>query len=248
MAYASASRRDESAAPAVVLTEVPRTRFFRDLPAELWDDLLVKIFDVSTTALQTLFNLACMDTWLAQHLRETKTEGLWQNLWNVYSSQVTYYATMRKKKKSEKEMQKAHKQMPKVSQPAREILRLAGFRGCISCGSDRDHIFWGLLTHCCRTCLHSNSLSQEQLWDNFALPAACFKDIPHRDVGKRSHKVRFYLSGDILPILQKYHGVKSFDDFKLKYNVEELKLQCSKCSCTMPRLGHCKEKHKQSRS
>jgi len=228
MAYTTASRRDESAAPAAVLTDVPRTHFFRDLPEELWDDLLVKIFDVSITAPQTLFNLACVDTWLAQHLRETKTEGLWQNLWNVYSSQVTYYATIRKKKKLEKETQKAHQQMPKVSQPAREILRLAGFRGCIFCGSDRDHIFWRLLVHCCRTCLHSNSLSQEQLWDNFALPAACFKDIPHRDVGRRSHKVRFHFSGDILPILQKYHGVNSFDDFKLKYNVEELKLQCSK--------------------
>ena len=141
MTYASVSRRDESAAPAAMLAEITRTHFFRDLPAELWDDLLVKIFDVSTTTPQTLFNLACVDTWLAQHLRETKSEGLWQNLWNVYSSQVTYYATTRKKKKLERERKKAHKQMPKVSQPAREIVRLAGFRSCIFCGSDRDHIF-----------------------------------------------------------------------------------------------------------
>ena len=121
MAYMFASRRDESAAPAAQLTELPRTHFFRDPPAELWDGLLVKVFDVSTTAPQTLFNLACVNTWLAQHLRNTDTDGLWQSLWNVYSSQVTYYATVRKKKKLEKEMQKAHKQMPKVSQPAREI-------------------------------------------------------------------------------------------------------------------------------
>ncbi len=228
MAYTFASRRDKSAAPAAKLTELPRTLFFRDLPAELWDGLLVNIFDVSATAPQTLFNLACVDTWLAQHLRNTDTDGLWQTLWNVYSSQVTYCATVRKQKKLEKEMQKAHKQMPKVSQPAREILRLAGFRGCIFCGSGHDHIFWRLLVHCCRTCLHSNLLSQKQLWDNFALPAACFKDVSHRDVGRRNHKVKFYLYGDILPILQKYYGVNSFDDFKFKYNVEELKLQYSK--------------------
>ncbi len=145
-------------------------------------------------------------------------------------------------------MQKAHKQMPNVSQPAREILRLAGFRGCIFCGSGHDNIFWRLLVHCCTTCLHSNLPSQKQLWDNFALPAACFKDVPHRDVGRRNHKVMFYLYGDILPILQKYYGVSSFDDFNLKYNVEELKLQYSKWSCTMPWWGHCRGKHKQSRS
>jgi len=83
MAYTFASRRDKSAAPAAKLTELPRTLFFRDLPAELWDGLLVNIFDVSATAPQTLFNLACVDTWLAQHLRNTDTDGLWQTLWNV---------------------------------------------------------------------------------------------------------------------------------------------------------------------
>lgn len=88
--------------------------------------MLVKIFDVSTTAPETLLNLACVDTWLAQRLRNTDTNGFWQILCDIYSSQETYYATVRKKQQLEKEMQKAHELMPNVSQPAREILRLAG--------------------------------------------------------------------------------------------------------------------------
>ncbi len=225
MAYTIASRSQELASPAAKLTKSPPTHFFRDLPAELWDGLLVKVFDVSTTAPQTLLNLACVDTWLAQRLRNTETNGLWQNLWDIYSSQETYYATVRKKKQLEKEMQKAHELMPNVSQPARESLRLAGFKGCILCGDDRDHIFWRLLVHCCSKCLHSNLLSQQQLWDNFALPAACFKETPYHDVGRRNHKVKSYLYGDVLPILQKYYSVNSFYDFRRQYNVEDLKSQ-----------------------
>jgi len=128
-------------------------------------------------------------------------------------------------KTARKEMQKAHELMPNVSQPAREILRLAGFKGCILCGDDRDHIFWRLLVHCCSKCLHSNLLSQQQLWDNFALPAACFKETPYHDVGRRNHKVKSYLYGDVLPILQKYYSVNSFYNFRRQYNVEDLKSQ-----------------------
>ena len=83
MAYTFASRSQELASPAAKLIKSPPTHFFRDLPAELREGLLVKIFDISTTEPQTLLNLACVDTWLAQRLRNTDTNGLWQNLWDI---------------------------------------------------------------------------------------------------------------------------------------------------------------------
>ncbi len=115
--------------------------------------------------------------------------------------------------------------MPQVAQPAREILRLAGFKGCILCGSKYDHIFWRPLVHCCGKCLQANLMTVRELWDNYALPASCFKHLPYHDVRSKTEKLKAYLYGDAVTVLQKYYGMNSFMEFRNKHDVENLKRQ-----------------------
>ena len=180
---------------------------FDDLPEPLQGKILQAVPEACTSQPQTLLSLACVNRWFAAQLRQPSSDAMWSTAW---------LAAKQKRPAAAAEEQKAGTLLP--SKP-RDLLRLAGFNGCMLCGAKAIRkVYWEYSIRCCKECLLKNSLAEAHLKKEFGLLPASFEHLPHRQVQMyKPHAGTFtfnaYWKPDLLPVLQQQHNVQSFEEY-----------------------------------
>lgn len=186
---------------------------FRDLP----DPLQERILEAASNSArpETLLHLACVDKGLAEQLKQSSANVWWDAAWA---------AAKRKRPAAAAEGQKAD---PALTIKTRDLLRLAGFNGCMLCGAKAIRkVYWEFSIRCCRDCLLKHSIAENTLKHTFALQPATFQHLPHRLVEMYkpragSFSFNTYWKAHFVPILQEQHGVQSFEEYTQRQEQQE---------------------------
>ena len=185
---------------------------FRDLPHALLDKIFQALPDVCAAHPQTLLNLACVDKWFAAQLNQPSADVLWDAAWSNAKL---------KRPAAAAEEQKAD---TALSFKPRDLLRLAGFNGCMLCGAKAIRkVYWEFSIRCCKDCLLEHSLAEKHIKQKYALEPSSFQHLPHRQVQlyhAGSFTIRTYWKAHLLPVLQQQHGVQSFEEYTQRQDHE----------------------------
>ncbi len=150
-----------------------------------------------------LFNLACTDRFWASFLNDS--HDLWQDFWE---NKVCDTA---KRRVTDEALAGA------IS--AKQRLRLVGFTGCVFCGAKRIRkVYWEFAVRCCTDCLHARTISDYRVTHDYAVPADALAGLPFvtTEMWSRGHgtyTVKFHWRDHIVPLLRRYHGVDSFEEY-----------------------------------
>ena len=175
----------------------------KDLPEPMLQRVLQQ---ACVTHPQTLLNSACVDKWFSAQLRQPSADILWQAVWSNWKKTRPAAAA---------EEQKADSAL---SLKPKDLLRLAGFEGCMLCGAKGSTVYWEFSTRCCKDCRRVQEMPDYHLEKDFGLMPACFQHLPHLRICGYNCTNKSFWKAHLLPILRQQHGADSFQAYMQQQN------------------------------
>ncbi len=214
---------------------------FQTLPPDVFNIVLKLVVGQHKCYPCTLFNLAQVDSWLAERLRHACSLPVWKELWQLLTSPA-YIGTMGGKRRcTDKRLaeytETQSQQHTGQLQHPRDLIRLACFHGCMLCNNKVAFISWKYMVRCCEACLASNTVKEVDLVEQLRLPKVAFQHLPHRTVqyrgarslrcknSKEMIKCKAYFKPHVVEVLRLKYGVESFEAYMHKHvmpTVEEI--------------------------
>lgn len=180
----------------------------KDLPESLLLKVLHAVPQACTMLLtypqhpETLLSLAYVDKWFSTQLRHRSAFVLWETVWSAWKLKRPAAAAVEEKKLGSS---------PTLN--AKDTLRLAGFDGCMLCGTKpMRNVWWDFKIRCCTECLLKHEVPEPHLQRYFGLMPASVQHLPHRQVSVGSFTINTYRKAHLMSIFEQKHTTDIFED------------------------------------
>ena len=187
----------------------------KDLPESLLLKVLHAVPQACTTYPQhpeTLLSLACVDKWFSTQLRHPSADVLWESVWSAWKLKRPAAAAVEEKKLGSS---------PTLN--AKDTLRLAGFDGCMLCGTKpMRNVWWDFKIRCCTECLLKHEVPEPHLQRYFGLMPASVQHLPHRQVSMGSFTINTYWKAHLMSIFEQKHTTDIFEDYIVQQRNSDL--------------------------
>lgn len=162
----------------------------------------------------------------AIQLSKPSLNSIWHEAW---------LAAKQNRPAAEVEAQKAGPALSEIK--PRDLLRLAGFTGCMLCEANSDKrihkVYWEFSIRCCKTCLIKHSMAELRIKREYALEPEEYQHLPSRKVEMYkpcagAFSFQSYWKPHLLPILQNKYGSQSCEEYTRQEHEQQAQQGASK--------------------